>query len=310
MSRLKKILERIPVVSWFVTITSRFKLPGFQGMTFWDLWETYSAGIVQGAISTRASAISYSFFMAIFPFILFILNLIPFIRIENFQEELLLFVNGLLPAQAAGAFDNIFNEIAMQQNTGLLTIAFLTSLFLMANGVLAIFNGFEGSFHIELNRGFIRQYIVAVAVSIMLVIFLFLGVVLAGVVEYWIYELRAVNFMTEDSMEFWLKLMRYITLIFMLFIFICTLYYTGTKEGRTTRFFSIGAAFTTLLIILFSYLYGIYITNFASYNEIYGSIGALLILMVYIWLNANLLLLGFELNASLRKLKARNLDTN
>jgi membrane protein len=234
--------------------------------------------------------------------------LIPFIRIDNFQEELLLFVNGLLPAQAAGAFDNIFNEIAMQQNTGLLTIAFLTSLFLMANGVSAIFNGFEGSFHIELNRGFVRQYIVAVAVSIMLVIFLFLGVVLAGVVEYWIYELRAVNFMTEDSMEFWLKLMRYLTLIFMLFIFISTLYYTGTKEGRTTSFFSIGAAFTTLLIILFSYLYGIYITNFASYNEIYGSIGALLILMVYIWLNANLLLLGFELNASLRKLKARNLD--
>jgi membrane protein len=308
MSRLRKILERIPVVSWFVAIANRFKLPGFQGMTFWDLWETYSAGIVQGAISTRASAISYSFFMAIFPFILFILNLIPFIRIDNFQEELLLFVNGLLPAQAAGAFDNIFNEIAMQQNTGLLTIAFLTSLFLMANGVSAIFNGFEGSFHIELNRGFVRQYIVAVAVSIMLVIFLFLGVVLAGVVEYWIYELRAVNFMTEDSMEFWLKLMRYLTLIFMLFIFISTLYYTGTKEGRTTSFFSIGAAFTTLLIILFSYLYGIYITNFASYNEIYGSIGALLILMVYIWLNANLLLLGFELNASLRKLKARNLD--
>lgn len=309
MSSLKKTLDRIPVVSWFAALIDKWKLPGFEGMTAWDLWDAYSVGIVQGAFSARASAISYSFFMAVFPFILFILNLIPFINIDNFQEEVLLFVNDLLPAQAAGAFDDIFKEIALQENTGLLTVAFLTSLFLMANGVNAIFNGFERSYHSELNRGFFRQYVVAIGVSILLVLFLLLGVVLAGAVEYWIAVLRARDFMTQDSMEIWLKLIRYITLITMLFLFICTLYYTGTKEGRTTKFLSIGALVTTVLILIFSYLYGIYIDNFSSYNEIYGSIGALLILMVYIWLNSNLLLLGFELNASLRTLKARNLKT-
>ncbi|MEN8817501.1 MAG: YihY/virulence factor BrkB family protein [Nonlabens sp.] len=309
MSNFKKTLDRIPVVSWFAGLIDKWKLPGFEGMTAWDLWDAYSVGIVQGAFSARASAISYSFFMAVFPFILFILNLIPFINIDNFQEEVLLFVNDLLPAQAAGAFDDIFKEIALQENTGLLTVAFLTSLFLMANGVNAIFNGFERSYHSELNRGFFRQYAVAIGVSIVLVLFLFIGVVLSGVVEYWIAVLRARDFMTQDSMEIWLKLIRYITLITMLFLFICTLYYTGTKEGRTTKFLSIGALVTTVLILIFSYLYGIYIDNFSSYNEIYGSIGALLILMVYIWLNANLLLLGFELNASLRTLKARNLKT-
>ncbi len=282
-------------------------MPGFEGMTFWDLWETYSRGIVKGAFASRASAISYSFFMALFPFILFILNLIPFIQIDNFQEEVLLFVNDLLPTQAAGAFDNIFNEIALQENSGLLTIAFLSSIFLMTNGVNAIFAGFEGSFHAENNRGFIRQFAVSLAVSMLLVIFLFIAVVITGVVAYWIAELRAENFMTEDSLTVWLGVIQYIVLVFMLFTFVCTLYYTGTREGRDTRFFSIGAVVTTVLIVLFSYLYGIYIENFSSYNEIYGSIGALLILMVYIWLNANLLLLGFELNASLRSLKARNL---
>ncbi|MEO9953939.1 YihY/virulence factor BrkB family protein [Nonlabens sp.] len=309
MSKVKKIVDRIPIVSWVVALIDKWKLPGFAGMTAWDLCETYYLGIVQGAFSARASAISYSFFMALFPFILFILNLIPFIEIDNFQEEVLLFVNDLLPAQAAGAFDNIFKEIALQGNSGLLTVAFLTSLFLMANGINAIFNGFERSFHSELNRGFFRQYVVAIAVSIMLVVFLFLGVVLAGVVEYWISELRSRDFMTEDSMEIWLKLLRYVTLIIMLFLFICTLYFTGTKDGRNTHFLSVGALVTTFLIIIFSYLYGIYIDNFSSYNEIYGSIGALLILMVYIWLNSNLLLLGFELNASLRSLKARNLKS-
>jgi membrane protein len=308
MSRLRDLLLKIPILSFFVAISNQWKLPGFEGMTIWDLWETYSMGIIKGAFSSRASAISYSFFMALFPFILFILNLIPFIKIDNFQEEILLFINDLLPTQAAGAFDNIFNEIALQENSGLLTIAFLSSIFLMTNGISAIFSGFEGSFHNDDGRGFFRQYAISLAVSLLLVFFLVVGVVITGVVAYWIAELRAQNFMTEDSMTLWLVVLRYIVLVLMLFIFTCTLYYTGTRDGRNTRFLSLGAMVTTVLILLFSYLYGIYIDNFASYNEIYGSIGALLILMVYIWLNANLLLLGFELNASLRTLKARNLE--
>ncbi len=286
-----------------------WKLPGLDGLTFWDLTETYYNGIIHGTFAARASAISYSFFMALFPFILFILNLIPFVGIPNFQEEVLLFVNDLLPVQAAGAFDNIFREIATQENTGLLTIAFITSIFLMTNGVNAIFDGFERSYHTHVNRGFFRQYAVSLGVSMMLALFLIIGVAITLGVEYWISELRAQNIMTEDSMTTWLVVIRYAILIFLLFVFIGMLYYTGTRDGRQTHFFSLGALITVVLTIAFSFLYGLYIENFSSYNEIYGSIGALLILMVYIWLNANILLLGFELNASFRKLKARKLKS-
>ncbi|WP_194850405.1 YihY/virulence factor BrkB family protein [Nonlabens antarcticus] len=307
MSKLKKILGQVPVVSWFVAVSSRARLPGFEGMTAYDLWETYSTGILQGAFTLRASAISYSFFMAIFPFILFMLNLIPFVPVDNFQVQFLEFVNGLLPAQAAGSFDNIFREIALQENKGLLTIAFVTSLFFMSNGINAIFDGFERSFHSSFNRNMIRQYLISLGVSLMLCLFLVISIALTGVVEYWISTLRAQDFMTQSSTEIGLIVVRYVTIIILLYAFVATLYYTGTKEGRQTRFFSIGSVITTFLILLSSYLYGLYIDNFSSYNEIYGSIGALLILMIYIWLNANILLLGFELNASLRTLKARNL---
>ncbi|BAO56487.1 YihY/virulence factor BrkB family protein [Nonlabens marinus] len=307
MTKLKEVLDRIPLVSWFVSVSSRARLPGFEGMTAYDLWETYSMGIVQGAFTLRASAISYSFFMAIFPFILFMLNLIPFVPVDNFQVQFLEFVNGLLPAQAAGSFDNIFREIALQENTGLLTVAFITSLFFMSNGVNAIFDGFERSYHSSFNRNMLRQYFISVGVSLLLTLFLLISIVLFGVVEYWIALLRAQDFMTQSSTEIGLIIVRYVTIIFLLYVFVSTLYYTGTKEGRQTRFFSIGSVITTLLILLSSYLYGLYIDNFASYNEIYGSIGALLILMIYIWLSANILLLGFELNASIRSLKARNL---
>ncbi len=308
MTRLKQILARIPVVSWMVAVSSRAKLPGFEGMTIYDLWETYSVGIIEGAFTLRASAISYSFFMAIFPFILFMLNLIPFVPVENFQTEFLEFINSLLPAQAAGSFDSIFNEIALQENTGLLTIAFVTSLFFMSNGVNAVFNGFERSYHTSFNRNMVRQYFISVAVSLLLSIFLLLSVIVFGIVEYWITVFRAQEFMPQESSQIGLLILRYASVIIMLYLFISTLYYTGTKEGRENSFFSVGSLVTTLLILIFSYLYGLYIDNFSSYNEIYGSIGALLILMIYIWLNANILLLGYELNASIRALKARNLD--
>ena len=97
----------------------------------------------------------------------------------------------------------------------------------------------------------------------------------------------------------------------MIYVSIATLYYFGTKEGKTIRFFSPGALMTTILFMLTTYLFGIYIDNFSNYNELYGSIGALLIMMLYIWLNSNLLLLGFELNAALQKLRMnQNPNTN
>jgi len=91
--------------------------------------------------------------------------------------------------------------------------------------------------------------------------------------------------------------------IIMVYFATATLYYFDTKEGKASRFFSIGAVLTTLLIILTSYLFRIYIENFSQYNELYGSIGALLILLFYLWLNSNIILLGYEVNASLNRLK-------
>ena len=98
---------------------------------------------------------------------------------------------------------------------------------------------------------------------------------------------------------------------FVLIVYVATaiLYYYGTSEGKALRFFSAGALLTTILIILTSYLFGVYINNFSNYNELYGSIGALLILLFYLWLNANILLLGYELNASLTLLKKRQTTT-
>lgn len=282
--------------------TRKIILPGMDGLSLYDLWVIYSGGIIEGTFSTRASAIAFSFFMAIFPFLLFILNLIPYITIiDDFQIEFLIFMDSLLPPTTSDTFEDIFLDIANNPRGGLLSFAFILSIFLMTNGVNAIFTGFEFSYHTHKNRSIIRQYIIAVGVSIIMALLLLITVII------WVYLTYAVDDLSELGVLFektiTSQLLIYGVLVLLIYMAVATLYFFGTKEGRQTSFFSPGALFTTVLMLITTFFFGLYIENFSSYNELYGSIGALLVLMVYIWLNSNILLLGFELNASLLKMR-------
>ena len=290
---------------WIAWWTSRAKLvilPGFEGLSLYDLLIIFYAGIVKGAFSARASAISFSFFMAVFPFLLFILNLIPFIDfIDDFQIAFLDFIDSLLPPETSGFVDPILYDIAARKRGGLLSFVFLLSIFLMANGVNAVFTGFEFSYHTRVNRSIIRQYVIALGVSLFLSLLLLTTVVATIYLTYLTEDLKYLGVVNDAVI--WADIGRYFIFAGMIYLVVATLYYFGTKQSRLSRFFSIGAFFSTFLIILTTFFFGIYIENFSSYNELYGSIGALLILMVYIWINSNILLFGFALNASLIKLK-------
>jgi len=287
-------------------MTRKIILPGLDGLTAYDLWEIYSGGIIQGTFSTRASAIAFSFFMALFPFLLFVLNLIPYINfIDDFQLQFLVFMDSLLPPTTSEFFNDIFLDIANTPRGGLLSFAFILSIFLMTNGVNAVFTGFEFSFHTNANRSIIRQYMVAVGISILMALLLLITVVLMVYLTYAVDDLSEIGIFIEKG--FLAMLVKYAVFILLIYITVSTLYYFGTKEGKQSRYFSIAALITTLLMLLTTYLFGVYIENFSQYNELYGSIGALLVLMIYIWLNSNILLLGFELNACLIKMKKGNI---
>ncbi|MAN59172.1 MAG: ribonuclease BN [Flavobacteriaceae bacterium] len=300
----KEGAETWPVVGNLVTFSKKVKIPGAEGLTLYNLMDIYGTGIIQGTFTSRAGSIAFSFFVAIFPFLLFILNLIPMVPIEGFQTRFLIFIEGLLPPQTTDFFYPVIADIAVNPRGGLLSFSFLLSLFLASNGVSAIFTGFEYSYHVTINRTFFRQYMVAIVVSIFLALLLLItvGVILYG--EYLINDLTGRAYIQNDVL--WISALQITVFAVMIYVIIATLYYYGTKEGKESRFFSIGALITTLLFMLTTYLFGIYINNFSTYNELYGSIGALLIMMFYIWINSNLLLLGFELNISLQRLRDKS----
>ena len=309
---LKKKLSKIQFIQVAVRFFKKWQLPGLDGLSFYDLFKIYFTGIIKGALTTRASAIAFSFFMAIFPFLLFILIVIPYIPIDDFKIEFLRFLESFLPTSTSDFFfENIFENIDQSQRGGLLSSVFILSIILMANGVNAVFSGFANSYHKEITRNVVRQYLYALGIALILSFLLIIMIVFLGyfqiyVVQKLLMALQNQGYEVKSQMVFWFDLVKYVFFIIMVYLGTATLYYFGTKEGKASKFFSVGALFTTFLIIVTSYLFGIYIENFNKYNELYGSIGALLILMFYLWINANILLLGYELNASLNRLRKRN----
>lgn len=302
-AEIEQKLRKIPVLRNFVNWSKNIKLVWLSGLPLYDLLELYVIGIAEGALSNRAGAIAFSFFMALFPFALFILNLIPYIPIEGFQDDFLKFVADGVPPNTFYAIKNIINDILHNSHSGLLSSGFLLSVFLMANGLNAILGGFENSKHVLVKRGFFNQYFVAIGLSLFIAFLLIFTVAIIVVFEVFIQKLNARDFF-NDKIPF-MVLARYLFLILMILTTTSVLFKFGTKNQETRSFISIGSVFTTVLTIISSYFFGVWVIQFSKYNELYGSIGTLLIVMFYIWINCMILLLGFELNEVINKVKKR-----
>ena len=299
---LNKILNKfktLPVIRHLIDLLKYIKLPLLKGLSLYDLLKLYINGIIEGDLAYRASAISFSFFMALFPFALFILNLIPYIPISGFQQDFLRFVAQGVPPKTYDAIALIIEDILINSHSGLLSSGFLLSLFLSANGINAILSGFESSKNISLKRAYFRQYLVALVMSLLLSVLLLLTVAMIVFFEVLIQK-TIIQDVLSDRISL-IQLGRYAFVIVMILMSTSFLFKFGIKRDKNRAFVTVGSVFTTILIILTSYGFGIWVIKFSKYNELYGSIGTLLILMFYIWLNCMILLLGFELNAIINK---------
>ena len=181
--KIENRLKSIPIVRGLMYFLKRIKLPGLGGFSLYDLLKKYSLGIIDGALSYHASSVAFSFFMALFPFALFILNLIPYIPIEGFQNDFLQFVKEGVPPNTYDAIAAIINDILNNSQSSLLSSGFLLSIFLMANGINGILGGFESSKHVLEKRGFLKQYLTALWISLALSILLLLTVSIIVVFE-------------------------------------------------------------------------------------------------------------------------------
>ncbi len=298
-----------PIKDWIFIqrikgLMQKIQIPGYENLSLYDFTKIYTSGLVKGALTSRAGSVAFSFFMAFFPFLLFMLNLIPFIPVAYLNETFSLFMESLMPDSSKDFFMSIYKDIQDNQRGGLLSSSFIMSILFMGNGVNSLFSAFQGSHHVEVSRPFIRKYLYSIFIGLVISI-----LCIFSVLVYVLFEINILDSLSDKGIikndSNWLVAGEYILLILMTIIIPAILYYFGTPGRRKQKFFSTGVYVTAAMFLLSTFVFGIYVNTFSSYNELYGSIGALLILMLYIWVNSVILLLGFELNAVLSRFEKK-----
>ena len=280
----------------------KIKPIGFAGLNLYDVAIFFVKGLQEGAITTRASSLAFNFFLAFFPSIIVFFTLIPYIPIIGFQETLMEILSNILPPSTNNATFNTLDDIINNQRGGLLSIGFILALYFSTNGMSSLIQAFNSSYHIRENESIIKHQLLSIFLTAIISALVFLTIILIIFGKTTITYLVDFQLINQNKIVF-LNIAKWIVLIFMLFVGITTIFNIGPAIKSKIKIFSPGAILATLFIILTSIVFSYYIDNFSQYNKIYGSIGTLIIILLWIYFNAIFLLIGFELNASILNAK-------
>jgi membrane protein len=280
-------------------------LPGFDGIPMSRVFSFFYRGIVNGAITTRSSAISFNLFVAIFPTLIFLFTLIPFIPIDHFQETLLALLQEVIPQSAWESVRSTFIDIVTRPHSSWLSIGFVLALFFSTNGINSMIEAFNASFHSMETRGLLAQRWVAFVLVLVLAFMLIIAITFITAGSALLQYLRNEGFLQDNFIYFMLDAMRWIVLIALTYFGISIIYYWAPAKKRPFKFFSAGSSSTTFVMMLTNAGFNFYANNLATYNALYGSIGTLLLILLWIYFNSTILLIGFELNVSILNAKLR-----
>ncbi|MFZ4863759.1 YihY/virulence factor BrkB family protein [Sphingobacterium sp. Mn56C] len=300
MHKLHNSLLLLKPYDKFIEWSKTAVLPGFGKLPLYTVATFFFQEIKRESILNKASSLAYNFMLAIFPGIIFLFTLIPYLPITNFQQELMDFLAIVIPHDAYSAIESTLDDIIRKQNGGLLSFGFLLSTFFASNGVANLTMAFNKFSLSKEKRSWIRRRFTAVCLSFAIVIALFIGIGVftgAGIIIRYLKDHIA-----YDIAWFWtftIKAARWIILFGIYFFTVSILYKFAPSNSKRWKFFSPGATLATLLAILTFSGFVFYINNFNAYNKLYGSIGTIIVMMIWMYLNSLILLIGFELNASI-----------
>jgi membrane protein len=282
----------------------RFKKYG--GLSLYKFSKIFFHNINEDEILDRSNGVAFNFILAIFPTIIFLFTLIPYVS-EYFpavnHESIMVFLHDYMPASMYEVISGTIEDIVKNQRGGLLTFGFLFAVYLATNGMLALMRAFNSCYRTVERRSMIRMRLTALGLTIILSIALFAAVILLVVgqiaIDYMTVNAQKLNINLSDYTLYLLFTLRFVVIFVLFLIVISCIYYFGPAVHYNWRFFSVGSLVSTLGGLAISYGFSYYITNFGTYNKIYGSIGALIALMIWIQLLTLVLLFGYEVNASL-----------
>lgn len=275
-------------------------MPAF-GISFAEFFRIYSGGISDIKIGKMAAGISWAFFMSLFPLILFLLSLLPYLpHYEELQEYILtVLLSNILPENVYGQVRSYIVETFIPNIENLSPLTVLFSLIFATNGTHQLVDGFN---HNQVRRSFIKDYSVSLLITSLFIaalILSILGIYYAEVVTKLLNSEKNLSWIAENLTA----IISFVSFPLFYFLLLSGFYWLGTERIHRWVHALPGALLTTVLFMLVTYLFAIFLKNFARYNVLYGSIGTMIALMVWVNLNIIIILLGNELNLSVRKMK-------
>ena len=282
-------------------LSERIKPIGFEGLSLYAVGNFFLEGLKEGALTIRGAAIAFRLFLAFFPAILVMLSLIPLVPIVHFQENLFFSIEEVLPGDTFALFEKTIEDLIINKHNQVLSVSFLVGLFFASNSINAILSGFNGSVNLERKGGLLKTRLYSLGVLFVMAAVVFVCMALITLSEV-IFDYGFAHIdMNASLAQFLVASVRYIIIITLIYSVVTLLYNVGNLDAKRFKFFSAGASLTTMFFLVSTIGFAIYLNNFGNYNELYGTLGTLVVLLVWLDFNCLILLLGFELNASISK---------
>lgn len=303
--KLIDIILELHLFKRLIAFLQRIKL-GKEKVGLYDAIVIFIKKLSNDDILDRANGVAFSFTLAIFPAIIFLFTLVPFIGFffpEVTTEVIIDYMAEIMPEDLYAAADTTIHDIISRKQGGLLSFGFLLALYLSTNGMNNLMSAFNSCYKTIETRGFIKMRMTATGLTFILALCIFSAVTLLLVSEHFINNFAFREFIQEKASIDVLVSLRYLILFALFQIAISSIYFFAPAVHEKWSFFSLGSIFASLACILSSLIFTFFVNNFGNYNTLYGSIGVLLVLMLWLFILSLILLVGFEMNAAVHKVK-------
>lgn len=272
----------------------------FRGtVSLYDILVNLTEKILVHDIDQRATAVAFSLTLASFPAIIFLFTLIPYIPIEDLDVQIMSFMREVMPVGIYAEANQTIQDIVSRPRKGVLSVGFLLTVVTATNGMVSLMRAFNMVYRDVENRSFLKTRGIAVMLTILLAIVLFLAVVLLVVGDRVMAVVADWNIFRDAGIIALVNITRYLITFATLTLAVSLIYRFAPNRSVRMSFFNIGSVVASALIVLATWAFSFYLSNFGSYNKLYGSIGTMIALMIWIYLIALLLIFGFEINASI-----------
>jgi len=296
-----KITNSFPV-SWLVNVSKKIRLPGFYGIPLYDVVSFFYKQVLRVGLTERTSAISFNFIMALPPMMIFLCTLIPYLPISrDFTDQLHNLIRDIIPGSNNNkALIEFVDDFLNNERYGLLSLGFLLALYYSSNAMVGIMRAFDKNYIGFRKRTFWETRKTALQLTALLfllvIVSLLLLIMQGAVLNKWIGIKSA--FIRNIILN-----ARWVIIVFLFLASISFIYRHAPFIHKRWRLINPGSVLATTLMLFFIFLFSFWVNHFSNYNKLYGSIGTLLILMLLIYFNSLVLIIGFELNVSINSLK-------